>query len=79
MGFYTTVAEYDTAITKVRLQLEKAGDAEEYSLNTSQSSQRVKQNFAGLEKYLSKLCAERQALGERNAGASVTSIQFRRF
>jgi len=75
---FDTVAEYDTEIEYVRGEIRKAAGAEKWRLNTSQSDQQVTMNMGEIRKYLTQLTTERQALRERLAGASVTSITPRR-
>jgi len=76
---YSTVAEYDEEITFVKAQIRKSITGEEWSLNTSQSTQRVKMaSLDKLQKYLQLLTYERKACSERLAGLGVTSIVPRR-
>lgn len=79
MFTFDTIEEYNDEIKLLREQLRKAGNAEEWSLNTSQSIQKVRMNFGEMRSYLKTLTAERCALRNRLTGASVTGITVRRF
>ena len=76
---FETVAEYTTEIELIRGYMLKGMRAEEFSLNTSQSVQRIQMNLSEMRKYLNQLTAERQSLAERSVGGGgVTSIVVRR-
>ena len=76
---FDTIDEYDDEIAFVRTQIRKSITGEEWSLNTSQSTQRVKMaSVEDLRKYLRNLTSEKKALSQRNNYQGVTSIVSRR-
>ena len=79
MFLYDTVAEYDAEIAIVRTNIHNSMNGEEFSLNTSQSNQRVKMaSLDKLQDYLKLLTREKKALAQNNEGSRVTSIVPRR-
>jgi len=80
MGFaFDTVAEYEEEIEFVQAEIRLSIKGEEWSLNTSQSTQRVKRSsLKDLRDYLDQLTTEKKALEQRQAGSGVTGIVPRR-
>ena len=76
---FDSVAEYDTEIEFVRVEMRNAVKAKDFRLNTGQSDQRVVMDLKGIRDYLMLLAAEKQALIEQLEGSSVTGITYRRF
>ena len=76
---FDTLAEYDTEIEFVRVEVRNAVKSKEFRLNTGQSDQRVVMDLKGIRDYLTLLTTERQAFYERSIGAGVTGITVRRF
>lgn len=76
---FDSLAEYDTEIAFVRVQIQNAVKSREFRLNTGQSSQAVSMDLRGIRDYLTLLRTERQAFTEREEGSSVTGIAVRRF
>jgi hypothetical protein len=76
---YDTEAEYDAEIAIVQANIHKAMTGEEWSLNTSQSNQRVKMaSLDKLQKYLDWLIKQKNAFLQRANGNGVVSIVPRR-
>ena len=76
---FETEAEYDTEIELALTQMRNAMKASDFSLDTSQSRQRVVMSPKEIRLWINQLKAERRSLVERTAGAGVTSLTYRRF
>lgn len=76
---FETEAEYDAEITLALTNMRNAMKASDFSLDTSQSRQRVIMSPKEIRLWINQLKAERRALVERSAGAGVTGITYRRF